>query len=93
MRVMEVACEAEEGDYGSEFVEDKERGYVCDGRVAEGVCVFVQELGEAPVETVNSRLGCWRWDGRGRVGGVAAESWVARAVRLVTCSRSKEASS
>lgn len=45
MRVVEVAREAEEGDYGGEFVEDEERGYVCDGRVAEGIRVFVQELG------------------------------------------------
>lgn len=87
MRVVEVACEAEEGNYGGKFVEDEEGGYVCDGRVAECIRVFVQELGEASVEAVNSRLRCWRGDGRYGFCGIAAESWVARAVRLMTCSR------
>lgn len=56
MCVVEVACETEERDYGGELVQDEERSYVCDGRVAESVGVFVQEAREAAVETLDSRL-------------------------------------
>lgn len=88
MRVVEVAGESEKWDYGGEFVEDEEGGYVCDGRIAECIRVSVQELGEAAVEAVNSRLRCWRCDWRYGFCSIAAESRVARAVRLLTCSRS-----
>lgn len=56
MRVVECGCEAEERNYSGEFVEEKKGCYVGDGGRGEGVCVFVEEIGEAAVYAGDSRL-------------------------------------
>lgn len=45
--VVENSGEAEERDYGGEFVQDEEGGYVGDGRGAEGLKVAGEEVWEA----------------------------------------------
>lgn len=73
MRVVKVRSEAEEGDYGGEFVQDEERRDVCDGSVGQGIGVFVQEAREAPVEALDPGLRRGR-----RRCGVGAERVICR---------------
>lgn len=75
MRVVEVACKAEERDYSCEFVKDEKGRYVCNGRISKSIGVLVEELGEPAVEALDARL-----RRRGRCDGlccVAAYIWVA----------------
>lgn len=80
MCVVECGCETKEGDYGCEFVQDEERGYVGERCGGEGGCVFVQEFGEAPVEAVDAGRGGRWWCRVGCEG--AADWWVAKLLCL-----------
>jgi hypothetical protein len=67
--VVECCCEAEERDYGSDFVQDEEGCDMCQGSRAEGIGIFMQELGEAAIEALDARLRGWRSSG---LGGIAS---------------------
>ena len=47
---MESSCQAEERDYGCDFVEEEKSGDVRDGRGAEGSGVAAEESWEAGFE-------------------------------------------
>lgn len=65
---MEERREPEERDYGGEFVEDEEGGYVGEGRGAEGLEVAVEETGEAGFEAGDAG-GFWGGGGGAFEGG------------------------
>lgn len=65
--VVENPGEAEERDYGGEFVQDEEGGYVGDGSGAEGLEVAGEEVWEARFEAGDSGGGL-------RVGLVGVET-------------------
>ena len=80
MRVVEVACETEERDYGGEFVQEEEGGDVGEWSVGERIGVFVEEAGEAAVEALDAGLGGW-----GRLGEVCCVAARGRVVVEVLC--------
>ena len=79
MCVVEVGCEAEEGYYGGQFVEDEKGCYMRDGSIAERTCILVKEGGQSAIETFNAGLRCGRGLDFGCIGSCV---WFAKLQRM-----------